>query len=116
MNGKFRRYALAVTIACALLYLSGCTGGTETKIDFLAADGTHEEAKALFKKNCVSCHGTDLSGRVGGQSDLRQVSSRLSAERIEQIVSEGQGRMPAFGDKLSEEDISALVAWLGELK
>lgn len=116
MNGKFRRATKAIAMASALFYMSGCAGNEETKIDLLAADGTHEEAKALFKTNCVSCHGTDLAGRVGGKSDLRQLGSRLSPEQIEQIISDGRGRMPDFADKLSADDISALSIWLGELK
>ena len=81
------------------------------------ADG---DAK-VYKTNCVLCHaadgsGTSPSGKAMKAKDLRsaEVQGKTDAE-LEDFITKGQGKMPAFGKKLSPETIKSLVAYIRAL-
>ena len=48
--------------------------------------------------------------------ELKTVGSRLSQDQIAGIINNGQGRMPAYSGKLSEDEVNALAAWLAGQK
>ncbi|KIL42477.1 cytochrome c-551 [Gordoniibacillus kamchatkensis] len=76
-----------------------------------AAGGTTTvDAQAIYKQNCMSCHGADLSGGVG--PNLQKVGSRLSADQITAQIANGKGAMPPFKGTLKDPDIAALAGWL----
>ncbi|MEW6211828.1 MAG: c-type cytochrome [Acidobacteriota bacterium] len=70
----------------------------------------------LFRDKCAICHGKDGRGlqnwRSKGQPDLaspKWQKSRTDAQ-IAEAIKEGKGRfMPAWKNKLSDEEINALV-------
>jgi mono/diheme cytochrome c family protein len=74
---------------------------------------------ALWNVSCASCHGRDGSGGGPGLPpgtrvpDLRS-TQRTDAELLE-IIANGRGLMPPFGQKLSEASIAALVAHVRSL-
>ena len=76
----------------------------------------NEEAKRgqnLFERNCAHCHGDDARGDEG--PDLHDL--KKSDARITKIATQGiKGEMPAFGSKLKDTDIQALIAFLRTLK
>ncbi|MZQ86041.1 c-type cytochrome [Paenibacillus sp. 5J-6] len=80
------------------------TGGTTTKV----------EASAVFKANCVSCHGVNLEGAVG--PNLQKVGSKLSKDQVAATVTNGKGAMPSFKGKLNDDEISSLATWLADKK
>ena len=71
-------------------------------------------AQAVYKQNCMTCHGADLSGGVG--PNLQTVGGRLSGDQIRNRISNGGGGMPAFKGTLSDDQINALVQWLSAKK
>lgn len=75
-----------------------------------------EDAKRgqnLFERNCAHCHGDDARGDEG--PDLHNL--KKSDARITKVVTQGiKGEMPAFGLKLSETDVKALIVYLRTLK
>ena len=115
---RARRLLYTAILCIGLALAAAACGGQngEQAPDPLASDGTHEEAKALFKQHCVSCHGADLRGRVGAETNISAIGSRLSEAEIADVIANGgPNRMPGFGGRLSADDIAALSAWLGEL-
>ncbi len=67
----------------------------------------------IYTTNCTACHGPDLSGSPeSGFPSLRDIDNRLSKEHVSNVISRGQGMMPAFGSKFSEEETQALMAFL----
>lgn len=61
----------------------------------------------LFKKNCSLCHAIDkkkLGPAVKAMSKEEEV--------LRQIITEGKNSMPGFKDKLTGEEIDALVSYL----
>src|SRR5882724_4183582 len=73
-----------------------------------------------FRTKCAMCHGPDGAGSAVGRSmnvpDLRSsvVQNKADAE-LAQIISNGQGGMPAFKSSLSDDQIHALLAYVRSL-
>jgi cytochrome c6 len=69
------------------------------------------DGKTVFTDNCGSCHTLSAAGTSGSVGpNLDGVS--LDAAAIEGIVTDGRGGMPAFGDKLSEDEIAAVAEFV----
>jgi len=63
----------------------------------------------LYETHCVRCHGTDGKKGSRGAEDLTQTDMDLE-DRIEQIKY-GEGQMPAFFKKMTEEEIKLLAEY-----
>ena len=72
-------------------------------------------ADALYKSNCMGCHGTDLQGSAMFPA-LDTVGGKLSKEQIYNKIAKGGGGMPAFDGQLQPEEIANLAVWLAEHK
>lgn len=69
--------------------------------------------RTLFLKNCAHCHAEDATGDEGPDLHGLHKSDDWIARRIRKGV---KGEMTAFGEKFSEEDVKALIAYLRTLK
>jgi mono/diheme cytochrome c family protein len=78
------------------------------------AEGTSARAGyTLFMMNCAHCHGNDARGDEG--PDLHGITK--SDARIASIIKNGvKGEMPKFGEKLTDTDVKALIAFVRTLK
>lgn len=84
----------------------------------VAADGDAAEGESLFQANCAMCHGADATGMMGMHPALRGAVERLTAEGVEVTIRNGRDTrppMPAFGERLDDNDITDLVAYLETL-
>ncbi len=85
--------------------------------------------KELFLKNCKACHGADGKAQtpMGKRFKIKdysqaEVQAGFTDERIFQVVKEGivdeNGKklMLPFENKMSDEEISAVVAYVRSLK
>jgi len=68
------------------------------------------DAKVLYKKHCSECHNPDRLGSMG-PALLPQNLKRLRQKSAVKVITYGRPatQMPAFGGKLSGEEIQALV-------
>jgi cytochrome c6 len=79
------------------------------------------DAATTFKANCSSCHGVNGSadtpaGKAVHAKDLRSEEIKeKSASEIADVITKGNGKMPAFGSKLSSGDIKKLAAYVRTL-
>jgi cytochrome c551 len=73
------------------------------------------KAAELFKKT-ISCHGVDLSGRVGPTTNLQKVGASMTKEQITNQIHNGGGGMPAYQAKLTADEIDLLAVWLSSKK
>jgi mono/diheme cytochrome c family protein len=80
-------------------------------------------AAELYAKNCASCHGRDgraktFKGKLKHARDLAdsEWQGRVSDERIFNSVLNGKGKMPAYGKKLSEQEVDSLVSYVRALR
>lgn len=76
--------------------------------------------KELFNEKCARCHGEDGRGKTEtgellGVPDFTDEEWRKEAKgdnRFIHSVTNGKDAMPAFGKKLSKQEIAALVAYV----
>jgi mono/diheme cytochrome c family protein len=74
-------------------------------------------------KNCATCHGEDghaktFKAKFNHARDLTNAEwqASVSDEHLFNSITNGRGKMPAFGKKFSEAEIGALVAYVRRLK
>jgi dihydro-heme d1 dehydrogenase len=67
----------------------------------------------LFRQHCAECHGADRFGGIG-PALLPSNLERLRKPAAEQVIANGRiaTQMPAFGAKLSSDEIKALVGYI----
>ena len=70
---------------------------------------------AIYQAKCQLCHHPDLRGQPPAVPSLLKVSSRLTAAQIENVITHGEGLMPAFGD-LTQQNLAFLEAFLQSSK
>ncbi|MCS7464668.1 cytochrome c [Paenibacillus doosanensis] len=75
-----------------------------------------EQAQALYKQNCMSCHGNNLEGKVGPDSNLQKIGAKLTKEQITSQILNGGGGMPALSSKVKPEEAEVLAEWLAGKK
>ena len=100
----------ALTIAICLIFCLLSVRGQDQKI---------ENIKKFYQDNCVKCHGTDGSAvgedgkKLKGQDFTdRQWQQDTKDEEMVKIIHKGKFfglAMPAFNDKLSDEEIQLIV-------
>ncbi len=94
---------------------------------FLGATGSlgfgqsaNNSAARTYKTNCVSCHGQDGRGSGVGKSlhtaDFHSAQVQQQSDvQLAAVVADGRGNMPAFGTRLSKDQIVALVKYIRTL-
>jgi len=81
-------------------------------IETLELNGSAEEGDALFKINCVGCHGITARGLVG--PDLHSITQRLNDQEIIKQVTGGlTPPMPSF--EIDPVNMSNLLEYLHSL-
>ena len=83
--------------------------------------GQGETGEALYKRNCAGCHGADGAGQTAmGRTfkigDLRAAEAqKMTDAQLADLIANGKGKMPAYGKRLSHEQIQSVVGYLREL-
>ena len=116
------RYALLpifLVVALGVAFASRAMSGEPVRLGNVGASSAAE----LFAKNCVTCHGRDgraktFKAKFNHARNLTdpEWQGRVSDERIFNSIMNGKSKMPAFGKKLSEQEIDSLVAYVRALK
>lgn len=111
------RYTFVPALPFILTIGALACGSLEAEIAQKAAEaqerhantGTSPDGLAIFRKNCVTCHGTDGALGMYGAKNLPQ--STLSLEERVNIITNGKNMMTPFGTLLSYEEIQAVAAY-----
>lgn len=118
-----KRFVLTAICAGSLLFAAACGGGGAANENGGANGNVNDNPPAVvaerpetYDNSCLQCHGTDLEGRTGPNSNLQQVGSKMTREEIITQIQKGGGGMPGFENSLSEEEINELADWLVTLK
>ncbi|NNU84976.1 cytochrome c [Geobacillus sp. BMUD] len=109
------KWKLAAMFLGVSLALAACGGGGDNAGNNNGNNGggdTAASAEQIFKQNCASCHGQDLSGGVG--PNLQKVGSKYSKDEIKNIIANGRGAMPA--GIIKGEDADKVAEWLAAKK
>ena len=109
---------LLATFATSYASLPATTFLTASATNFPAVN-----AAQLYAKQCASCHGKDGRSKTikGKSKHARNLADaewqeRVSDERIFNSIMNGKEKMPAYGKKLSQEQIEALATYVRALK
>jgi mono/diheme cytochrome c family protein len=121
MSGRSTRAKVAVF---GLIILSGfCAAFSAHSIERTSPEQANVDAKALFTKECATCHGKDgqaktFKAKFNHTRNLTDAKwqAEVTDERLFNSIHNGKGKMPAFGKKLSDSQINALVAFVRTLK
>ncbi|WP_185602327.1 c-type cytochrome [Paenibacillus sp. 598K] len=101
------RVTLVGILAVIVISLIGCS-----RQDSLRS--TDQEATALYKNRCISCHAVDRSGRNG--PDLRDIASRMTQQQVMDIIQDGSQGMPSYKNRMANKEIEILAEWLVKSK
>ncbi len=80
-----------------------------------------DDAAALYKTKCASCHAADGSGStpMGKKLNLRDLRSpevqKQTDAQLTEMTAKGKNKMPAYEKKLTADQIKELVAYIREL-
>jgi len=140
LNRRFVLRAILATLLSAVIYMSPVTAQERNpvppapplpqdapprpKADF----STVLRGGKLFRKNCATCHGPLGQGRPGWYKPDRNGKYpppplngtghtwHHSAKILKEIIKNGTGKlggnMPAWKDKLSDQEIDSILEWI----
>ncbi|MBP7477085.1 MAG: cytochrome c [Chitinophagales bacterium] len=97
-----------------LIFISNCNSNGNQPEPITGDIAAAPDGQAIYKKNCVACHGLDGKMGFAGAKDLTQ--SNTSMAEIEQQVTKGKGAMAAFEKLLTTEEIKAVSKYVYELR
>jgi cytochrome c553 len=89
---------------------------------------TAGDVTGIWNMNCAACHGKDGKGQtmMGRKLEIKDLTdakvqaaltdAQATKDIKEGITESGQTKMKAFGEKLSDDDVKALVAHIRTFK
>ncbi len=113
---RAQRWSLwpVVVAGVASVLLTGCVGDDVPEVS--AEDTELVTGREVYVRNCVACHGTAGQGGTGPKLSDGVVIERYPdvQDHIDVIVN-GRNQMPAYGGKLTDEEIEAVVRYNREV-
>ncbi|HEX2084286.1 MAG TPA: cytochrome c [Solirubrobacteraceae bacterium] len=108
------RRALAPMLVLAALALAACGGGDgggggppgRQVVD----QGDPAAGREVFADNCAACHGGDGGGGTGPR--LAGEDALTDADLVVRQIREGGGGMPDFADRLSDQELADVSAFV----
>jgi len=79
------------------------------------ASADEMNAAKLFTANCAACHAGGLNRVVAAKTlkkDALDKYGMYSVEKVAYQITKGKNAMPAFGKKLSADEIQAIAAYV----
>jgi mono/diheme cytochrome c family protein len=106
-----------------LIFGFGCQSKPALAIREASYPKDQVDARALFAESCAKCHGIDGRAKTfrGRLLDARNFTNAKwqtasTDPEIASAIKTGPKMMPAFGGKLSQSEIEALVAYVRSFK
>jgi cytochrome c6 len=87
----------------------------------LSASPVFAQDAALFTSKCAACHGKDGTAKtpMGLKLKVMDLNSpevqKLSDAELKKVISDGKNKMPVYKEKLTQEQIASLVAYIRAL-
>jgi mono/diheme cytochrome c family protein len=119
-----QKFWFVLALMTALLAVLAIAQGTRIQARASVPSSLPGDAKTTFDAQCAKCHGKDgrahtMRGRLSHARDMTNASwqNDVTDERLFNSINKGKGKkMPAFGKKLSEDQIDALVRYVRQFK
>lgn len=105
-----RKFVLQCTILAALLVFVAAEFSAQTRVE------------AVYAAKCAMCHGKEGSGDrpMGRVLKVKPFTDptvlQMTDATMDDIVTNGKGRMPGFAKMLSTDDITSLIQYIHQLE
>ena len=100
MQNLSTRMILITLLACGLIAIC-------------SSPAMAQDAAATYKAKCAMCHGPDGKGGKMGTRDFGSAEVKAESDaQLTEIITKGKGKMPAYGEKLKENEIKDLVTYI----
>ncbi len=76
------------------------------------------DAKAVFARNCVLCHGDDGHAQTPAGKTMQAANLTAPAvqsqsnSQLRNAIAKGNGKMPAYGPALGDQGLDAMVKYI----
>jgi cytochrome c6 len=90
-----------ITLQCSFTYLPG-----------IVTDSN--KGKEIFESKCAKCHGADGTKGKWGAKNL--MVSKLSDSDMKAIIISGKRIMPAWGKRLTEDEMLSVIDYVKTLR
>ena len=97
---KKNKYNLAFIVILTLI-ISACSSQEQAQ---------YSSGEEVYQARCSSCHGGDLSGRVGPALNAESSAASMPDSYWVQTITKGKGSMPA--QRLNDEEVSLVVEYI----
>ncbi len=121
--GRNSKRAKVAALGLVIILSGFCMAFSAHLLKATSIEQANVDAKALFTSECATCHGKDgqaktFKAKFNHARNLTDAKWQAEAtdERLYNSIRNGKGKMPAFGKKLSDSQINALVAFVRTLK
>jgi mono/diheme cytochrome c family protein len=103
--------AVGSLVLATSLMAVGCGGGDDDSS--VPSDPVLAQGRDVYRSQCAQCHGSRGGGGSGVKLAGVVAASYPNFEDHVAVIRDGKGsgRMPAFGDRLSPEEIEAVARW-----
>lgn len=96
-------YYLFVLI-CILCALLACSNGKKNETNIAN----------IYEQKCALCHGKNGDLQLNGASNLQK--STLDKGQLISVIQNGRGKMLAYKNQLTQEQIESMAVYLGTLR
>ncbi len=118
------RFAMAILGGAAFLVAAGCGSSEPTSSPPPMQSSGPPSGNAVFDANCLKCHSVTAptaGGKKQGGPNLSKVGTERDAAWLADHVKNPKthkpgSKMPEFADKLTEEQIKDVAAFMSGLK
>ena len=71
----------------------------------------------VFQRQCVMCHSSEPDTKIVGPSlyHVMRGPHAMTTRAVQEITANGKGTMPSFRDKLTDQQVVDLIAYLRTL-
>ena len=108
------KLTLARALAPLALTLLAACGDDPRTTDIVNLNRDAAAGKVVYDANCSGCHGATGAGTAAGPDLSKQ--GRLSDETIVNTILSGKGSMPAYADKLSDQEVADALGYVRQLQ
>ncbi|MDH4076414.1 MAG: cytochrome c [Acidimicrobiia bacterium] len=109
------RFRAVFLLALAWPLLAAACGGADVP-QVPADDAQLVTGRMVYANNCAPCHGANGGGGVGAKLNGGKLVEQIPDPTDQRLLVEnGRNQMPAFSQKLSSEEIAAVVRYTREI-
>jgi len=104
------------------LRLRAVVAGAVLTAVLVVTGSAQTDAAALYKTKCQVCHGADGKGdtpmgkKLGAKDFHAPEAAKMPDAELFDITKKGKNKMPAYGTKLTDDQIKGLIKYIRTLK